>query len=43
MAVARKESADTQEYEPHRQKGMDLDMDEIQDELSFVPSTGNGS
>ena len=34
----RKESADTQEWEPYKQKGMDRDVDESRDELSFVPS-----
>ena len=34
----RKESADTQEYDPYKQKSMDMDVDEIEDELSFVPS-----
>ena len=36
--VVRKESADTQEYDPHKQKGMDTDVDESEDELSLVPS-----
>ena len=36
--VVRKESADTQEYDPHKQKRMDTDVDESEDELSFVPS-----
>ena len=31
-------STDTQEYEPHKQKGMDVNVDESEDEFSFVPS-----
>ena len=38
-AVARKESAGTQEYESCHQNDMDLDMDENKEELRFVPST----
>ena len=33
--VVRKESADTQEYEPCQQNDMDLDMDENKEELCF--------
>ena len=38
LAVVRKESVDTEEYEPYKQKGMDVDVDENEDDLSFVPS-----
>ena len=37
-SVARKEFADTQEYEPYKQKGMDMAVVENEDELSDVPS-----
>ena len=37
-AVVRRESADTQEYVPYEQKGMDMNVDETENELRFVPS-----
>ena len=37
-AVVRKESAGSQVYEPHKQKGMDMDVNENEDDLRFVPS-----
>ena len=39
----RKESADTQEYEAHHVGGMDVDMDESEEELIFVPSAVSDS
>ena len=33
-----KESVDTQEYEPYRQKSMDMDVHESEDESSSVPN-----
>ena len=36
--MVRKESADTQEYDPHKQQRMDTGVDGSEDELSFVPS-----
>ena len=38
MRLGQRESADTQEYEPYKQKGMCMDLDAIEDELSFVSS-----
>ena len=37
-AVVRKESADTQESESYQLNGMDVDMNENKEELSFIPS-----
>ena len=37
-ALLRKESADTQEYEPKMEKDMDMHVDECGDELRLVPS-----
>ena len=42
-AVVQKESADTQEYESCQQNDMDVDMDENNEELSFVPSAVSDS
>ena len=42
-AVVRKESADTQEYEPCQQNDMDVDMDENKEELRFVRSAVSDS
>ena len=36
--VVRKESRDPQEYQPYKQKGTDLYVDENEDVLTFVPS-----
>ena len=35
--MLRKESADTQEYESCQLNDMDVDMDENEQELSFIP------
>ena len=37
--MLRKESADTQEYEPYMQKDLDMHVDECGDELRVGPST----
>ena len=37
-AMVWREPADTQEHEPYKQKGMDKNVDETEDELRFVPS-----
>ena len=37
-AVVRKESAETQKYDSHKPKDMDVDIDENKEEVSFVPS-----
>ena len=39
-AVIRKEFADTQEYERYKQKGIDMYVDENEDEWNFCPQCG---
>ena len=39
----REESPDTEEYEAYQKDGMDVDMDESNEELSFVPSAVSDS
>ena len=38
QVVVRKESTDTQEYEPCQLNDVDVDMDENNGEMSFIPS-----
>ena len=41
--MVRKESADTHEYEAYHVDGVDVDVDESKEELSFVPSVVSDS
>ena len=40
-AVVRKESADTPEYDLYEQKATEMDVDDNEDGLSFVPSNNH--